>query len=267
MEKEVSRKNEVYAGAACKSVSRKSTGSEGDMNDEPQKTTSRKGASQKRATRKVHMAVDAVMALLLLLVVALPGTNAEPHEWVGIAALVIMLAHFALNVRRAVCMACSRSLAAVVFLAVDVALLVCLVALVVSSPIISDYAFSWLPVLPGMSWARLAHLAASYWMFVLAFVHCGLHLREIAGKLSRKPAAVWAARVVFLACLPLGVYWFSQMGIGSYLTLSAHFAFIDPTVPWYVKVIQFAAIAIAVTGAAHYIAAIVRLLAGKLRKR
>ena len=185
------------------------------------------------ASRKVRIVVDALLAILLVLV----------------------------DARRIARMAKRHSPGAVLALLLDLALVVGIVAIVASSLVLSEHVFSWLPAFPGASWARTLHLAGSYWLFVLAFVHCGIHFKEFAGKAMRHSVWKWVGRVAFAACLVVGAYWFVQMGLWSYMTLQVQFAFIDPTVPWWAKAGQFAAIAAAIAGISHYCASIVRKLA------
>lgn len=213
------------------------------------------------ASRKVRIVVDALLAILLVLVVALPVTHAVAHEWVGIGVVVLAIVHVCINARRIVRMAKRHSPGTVLALLLDLAIAAGIVAMAASSLVLSEHVFAWLPAFPGASWARALHLAGSYWLFVLAFVHCGIHFKEIAGKAMRRPVWKWVGRVAFAACLVVGAYWFVQMGVWSYMTLQVQFAFDDPSVPWFAKAGQFAAIAVAIAGVSHYCASLVRKLA------
>ncbi len=147
---------------------------------------------------------------------------------------------------------------ACVNLTLELALLCGVIALAASSLVLSEHAFAWLPAIPGAAWARLVHLAASYWTFVLAFLHSGMHLQEAFGKLSCNTAAKWAGRALFALGLCYGVYSFATLGIWSYMTLQARFAFIDPDAA--ATALQYAAMAAALAGCGHYLACGLRRL-------
>ena len=212
-------------------------------------------------SRALRALVDVLLAVLMVRVIAQPVTDSAAHEWIGIAVVALSVVHVAVNAKRIARMAKKHSPGAVLALVLDAVLVAGIVAVMVSSLVLSKHVFAWLPAFPGASWARPLHMAASYWLFILAFVHCGIHLREFAGKTMRHPAWKWAGRVAFAACLVVGAYWFAQMGIWSYMTLQVQFAFVDPSVPWWAKAGQFAAMAVAIAGVSHYCASIVRKLA------
>lgn len=210
--------------------------------------------------------VDGLLAILLVLVMALPVVEAAAHEWVGIAVVLLAAVHIGMNASRVRGMARQRKMHTALLLLLDIALCACIIAMIISALILSEHVFSWLPAISGASWARLLHLAGSHWLFVLAFVHCGLHLRKMAGKLWRYPVARWMGRVVFLICLVAGICWFMQLGIGSYLFLQTHFAFVDASVPWFLRVLQFVVIAAAIAGSSHYLVAAGRLCLTRMQK-
>ena len=59
--------------------------------------------------------------------------------------------------------------------AVDLILLATMVCLMASGIAMSRHVFSFLPISGGMGTARLIHMAACYWGFVLMAFHLGLH--------------------------------------------------------------------------------------------
>ena len=213
-----------------------------------------------RRCRRVALAVDMLLACVFVALMATPVTWGVEHEWLGMATFALVAAHVVLSRKRIVALVRARRAGEVATLVIDAALLACVLAQAASAAVLSKYAFSWLPVIPGTAWARTAHLACSYWGFALAAAHAGLHLRALAGKLARNRAGVWAGRIVFAVCLVFGVWSFVDLGIWRYMTLSVRFAFVDPSVPLPLCVAQFAAMGAAVAGVAYYMQAAARRL-------
>ena len=58
---------------------------------------------------------------------------------------------------------------------VDLVLFVVMICLMVSGITMSRYVFTFLPISGRMGTARLVHMAACYWGFVLMALHLGLH--------------------------------------------------------------------------------------------
>lgn len=202
--------------------------------------------------RTARRVIDGLLAGEFLVLVVSPVNYGPVHEWAGIAAFVLAAAHIVLNARRIGTLLARHDAMACVNLAIELALLCGIIALAVSPLVLSEHAFAWLPAIPGAAWARLVHLAASYWTFALAFLHGGMHLQEAFGKLSRNTAAKWAGRVLFALGLCYGAYSFATLGIWSCMTLQARFAFIDPNAGG--AALQYAAIAAALAGCGHYLA-------------
>lgn len=195
--------------------------------------------------------VDGLLFADFVALMVLPINYGIAHEWTGIAAFVLVAAHIVVNRRRIVALFKKHYLAACVNLAIELALLLGIVAMAGSSLVLSEHAFAWLPAIAGAAWARSAHLCASYWAFVLTFVHFGLHLQEFLGRLLRHPAVRWALRILFIVCLIYGAYSFVELRIWSYMTLRIQFAFVDPDVV--VGILQYGSMAVALSGCGHCI--------------
>lgn len=222
-----------------------------------------KRSGSSRRCRLVALAVDMLLACVFVALMATPVTWGVEHEWLGMATFALVAAHVVLSRKRIVALVRARRAGAVATLVIDAALLACVLAQAASAVVLSKYALSWLPVVPGTAWARTAHLACSYWGFALAAVHAGLHLRVLTGKFARNRAGVWAGRIVFAVCLMLGAWSFADLGLWRYMTLTVKFAFIDPGAPLALYVAQFAAMGVAAAGIAHYARAVMRALAAR----
>lgn len=181
----------------------------------------------------VRCVVDVSLAIVFMLLMATALVEDFAHEWLGIAAFVLVAAHQVLN--RAWWRVLPRgryTARRVASTVVNLGLVCCTVALVASSVVISTHAFGWLPAISGASWARTAHLAGSYWAFVFVAIHVGFHVQPTLARIWRQGRA---ARVVLLvacvACVVAGSWRVVALDMWTYLTLSAPFVFVDATVP------------------------------------
>lgn len=198
-----------------------------------------------------RVVIDGVLALVLMALMATAIVQEAPHEWLGIGLFALIVVHIVLNWRWLVAIPrMRRDGLRVLQLVVLVGLVACIVGQVVSSLVMSKHAFGFLPALPGASWARRVHMICSYWSFVLAFAHAGLHARVPKGITSGQ---LWIARVVLAAIACYGVYSFVQLGLGPYLMGQVQFAFADYGTPYAVVAVRYASVAVLVAGVFHYI--------------
>ena len=213
--------------------------------------------SSKMAAR---IAVDAALAVVYVAVMATALVQEAPHEFLGIALFALVIAHVVLNRRRFAHLASGRySAVRALQLAAVFGLLICIVAQLVSSLVLSKYAFGFLPALPGASWARRVHMLCSYWGFLFAFAHAGLQFQNVLNRLharmsgKRGPAGAWIARAAFVVVSCYGIFSFVQLGLPAYLTGQVQFAFADFSTPLAVSLVRYGAIAVLVAGAFHYL--------------
>lgn len=203
-------------------------------------------SGEKNARPRRHAAirrvVDVSLAIVFVLLMSTALVEDFAHEWLGIAAFVLVAAHQVLN--RAWWRALPRGRYAarrVVSTAVNLGLVCCAVALVASSVVISTHAFGRLPAISGASWARTSHLAGSYWAFVLAAIHVGFHAQPTLARIWRRGhAARTVLLVACVACALAGIWCMVTLDIWTYLTLSVPFVFVDATVPLVGRFAQWA---------------------------
>lgn len=208
--------------------------------------------------RTLARPVDLLLAVAFIVLLATPVTLGAVHEWVGIAAFALTVAHVVMSRKAIGRLVRARRAGAFATLVLDALLLACILGLAASSIVLSEHVLAWAPAVPGASWARTVHLLCSYWAFALAFVHAGLHLRIVAGRLARSKALVWAARFAYVALGVFGAWSFWDMDIWSYMTLANQFVFVDPTIPFVLRLVQYTAMAVLVAGSAHYVSLIFR---------
>lgn len=205
--------------------------------------------------RIVTHAVDLLLAVAFVVLLATPVTWAVWHEWVGIFTFVLTVVHIVMSKKAIERLARRRRVGAFTTLVLDALLIACILGLAASSIVLSEHVLSWAPAVPGASWARTAHLLCSYWGFVLVFVHAGVHLRAAVGKLAKSKALAWTARIALIVLGAVGVWSLFDTGMWSYMTLANQFVFIDPSVPFALKLAQYASIAVLIAGLAHYASA------------
>lgn len=206
----------------------------------------------KRMPRRI---VDIAFGAVFVLLMASAVVQEVAHEWLGVAAFALLAVHLALNRRwwARLLAGAYRPLRAVQTV-VNLALVACLLGQVASSLVLSEHAFGFLPAFPGASWARVVHLACSYWGFALMAAHAGLHVEPLARRMAASRGAVWLARIAFAAVACFGAWSFVQLGLASYLTLQVQFVFADAAVPLAFSAAQHAAVAVLIGGIAHYAA-------------
>ncbi len=197
-----------------------------------------------KGNRAIKIAVDIAMSTVLVATMSTALVQEVPHEWLGIALFVLMIAHAVLNRKWILGILRSRRKALYApHLVLMAALLVCLVGMIVSSLVLSKHVFAFLPALPGASWARRIHMLFSYWLFVLAFAHVGLHIR-VPRRMA--PWKLWVMRVAAAAGAVYGVYAFVQLGMFAYLTGRVQFAMADFATPLAVTFARHTGVAVLV---------------------
>ena len=211
--------------------------------------------------KTIKIVLDIALALVLVAVMATALVQEAPHEWLGIVLFVFMVAHIVLNRKWLAAVFRGRhSALRVLQIIVLAALMACMIGQVASSLVLSKHALGFLPVLPGASWARRVHMLCSYWSFVLAFTHAGLHMRTPKDMSSWQ---IWMARIMFAAVACFGAYSFVQLGLWQYLTGQVQFAFADYSTPLPLVAARYASVAVLAMGAFHYLRAVMSRHTGK----
>lgn len=144
------------------------------------------------AKRRIKAALDALMTLGLLFQMGYQLYAETAHEWVGAGMFALFIAHHALNAGWYKAAFRGRYTPYRVFqLTVNILLLAAMLLLMVSGIMLSNHVFGFLGIDFGASFARLAHLAASHWSFVLMALHLGLHWGMVTSRLKLRHPRVW----------------------------------------------------------------------------
>ncbi len=210
--------------------------------------------------------IDLCMVVLLPFLMMEALTGQEIHEWLGTGMLVLFLMHQVLNAKwwKSLCRGRytpSRALAT----AVNLLLLIDILALFASGIMMSGFVFDFLPISGGMAAARSIHLFASHWGLILMSAHLGLHMEMLMGvarrlfRLSEKNAArTWVLRLVALAGSAYGIYAFVNLHMADYLLLRAQFVMFDEAKPPFSYFAENAAMIVLFAAVAHYLGKLLR---------
>ena len=177
---------------------------------------------------RIRKAIDIVLTALLLCLMAHQVTGESGHEWVGIGMSVLLIVHHILNIRwYAVLFKGKYNAFRIVTTVVNALLLASIALTSFCGMSMSVYAVPFLYGMANMVFVRTAHLAMSYWSFILMGVHLGLHLPAMTASLRPGKAAKAICTVLFAAVSGLGLWLFIRSGATEYITFRTHFAFID----------------------------------------
>lgn len=117
---------------------------------------------------------------------------------------------------------------------VNFGVLITMLCLGFSGIVLSRHVFAALSIHGPMATARMMHLAASYWGFVLMSVHLGLHwsmilgmCRKLTGGREKPQAVTWILRIMAALLAVYGLYLFGRRDILSYMFLKQQFVFFD----------------------------------------
>ncbi len=199
--------------------------------------------------RTVKIAVDIAMAAVLVAVMTTAIVQEAPHEYLGAALFALIVAHIVLNRRWLASVLRGRyTIVRTLQVASIAGVAGCFLGLVVSSLVISKHAFGWLPALPGANWARRVHMLCSYWLFVLAFVHAGLHIHVPR---SVPEAKLRVARLVLAAASCYGVYSFVRLGMLPYLLGRVQFAAADYEAPLVLGFARYTSVGVLIACLTH----------------
>lgn len=186
----------------------------------------------KKITGKI--AIDILMSALLLLLMAYQVIGEFWHEVCGTVMIVLFLVHHALNIRWYGNLLKGRYTAQrIIGTVINTALLAAMLSLAYSGIVLSRHVFDFLKFTGGMALARVMHLSASYWGFVLMSVHIGLHwsmamgiFRKSAGE-KRPAELLWLPRMIAAVIAVYGAVCFWRADIFSYMFVKAEFIFFD----------------------------------------
>ncbi|HGM3506124.1 TPA: DUF4405 domain-containing protein [Clostridioides difficile] len=184
--------------------------------------------------KNLQILLDAIMIGMLPIIMAYELVGKSTHEWLGLAMFIIFILHNILNYRWYKNILKGRySCTRIILLIVNMLLFVCMIGLMISGIILSNHVFVFLPIHNGISLARIVHLLASYWGFVLMSIHLGLNLGIMINivnsmfHLKDSKIRVWILRIVSTMVVIYGIHTFVHQSIIDYMFLVNQFVFFD----------------------------------------
>ena len=229
-------------------------------------TTMSERKKKMKSKSKIKLAVDLLMTLTLLFLMGYQLWGETAHEWAGTGMFVLFLDHHLLN------FGWYRNLfhgkytvIRVLINAVDLALLAVMICLMASGITMSRHVFAFLPITGGMGTARLVHMAACYWGFVLMALHLGLHwgmmmarLRKLSGMTKSSRIHCVLFRILGIVIAGYGLYVFVTRDLAAYMFLRTQFVFLDYSESLLSFYIDYLAMMGLFIWIAHYLSAILQ---------
>lgn len=183
---------------------------------------------------KGKIAIDVIMTVLLLFLMARQITGESAHEWLGAAMFVLWIAHHVLNRNWYGRLFKGKYTALRIFqTALNFAVLLSMAGMMISGIILSREVFAFLPVSGGVAMARQMHICSAFWGFVLMALHLGIHWNMIIGMVRKITGPVFSGplriclRLAAALIAAYGLYAFLKNQFLSYMFLTTHFVFFD----------------------------------------
>ena len=216
--------------------------------------------------KKLRIAIDSGMVLLLPLLMAYSLVGETAHEYLGIGMSLLFVAHHILNVAWWKYLLRGKyTPLRILGTAIDLALVVIMLALPISGMILSRHVFRSLH-LGGTATARTVHLLASYWGLVLMSFHAGMHgnrimevFRKITTTQQTSKIRTWSLRVIAVLLAICGIHAFVKNRISSYLFLRTQFVFIDFSQPVVLALLDYLAIIAFFAVIGYYISKLIKM--------
>ena len=179
----------------------------------------------------VKALLDALMLLALLFLMGYQFWGDVAHEWAGVGMFLLFILHHLLNRQWHQNLFRGRfTPSRVLLLTFDLLLFLDMLGLMASGVLLSNHVFAFLDLHGGVGFARLLHMAASHWGFVLMGLHWGMFV-GLAGKALRLRQPSRLRRVL----LPIvsggvaayGLTVFIRGDLPTYLLVRTQFVFLD----------------------------------------
>ena len=172
--------------------------------------------------------VDAVMAVLLLLLMAYQVTGEMAHEWIGMGMTVLVIIHQILNRKWYGALFKGkynpyRSITTVL----NILLIASFALTAFCGMSMSGYAVPFLYGMAPVSFVRRMHLSMSHWAFVLMGLHLGMHIPAMTAGLKLKDRNKTILACIFTCISGIGLWLFLRNSMPDYLFFRVPFAFLD----------------------------------------
>ncbi len=215
----------------------------------------------------IKMAVDALMTVALLLLMAYELIGQTTHEVIGTAMFLLFVLHHALNRSWSRNVLKGRyTLYRAYQTALVVLILVGMLCQAISGMLLSRHLYTFLPIQGHAHLARTLHMLGAYWNLVLMSLHLGLHWSMALAhfrKTSKGKTAILRAAGAAVALF--GVTAFLRREVGAYLLGQIQFAFFDFEEPLALFFLDYLAIMGLFVWVGHYLGLLLRKLSQSQR--
>lgn len=167
--------------------------------------------------KHVRTIVDAGLVLLFVILMLNQATGIMAHEILGASVFILFLIHHILNRNfyRTMWKGNYTKLR-IAFLVVDIFLFLMMILMVMSSLMISQYVFSFLPFQNHM-FGRMLHIVSAYSIYLLSALHLGLHFHTMIRVSKDKKQIIYLFLILF--ALVFGIQGFIKKEFIQKLTL------------------------------------------------
>ncbi|MBQ9553242.1 MAG: DUF4405 domain-containing protein [Clostridia bacterium] len=215
--------------------------------------------------KKLRMTIDIAMTIVLIALMAYSLIGTLTHEILGITMFALFTVHHILNRKWFGALSKGKYRSFRIFQTVLVFLLIgSVLASAISGIILSEHAFTFLPIRKGASVARSVHMVCAYANYILMSLHIGLHWNVMRSAMQKgkdgKKTTGWVLRAGAIAIAAYGVYAFIRRQIGEYLFLRTHFLFLDPSEPIVFFFLDYMAIMGLFVFCGHYLGKVLKWL-------
>ena len=197
------------------------------------------------AMKKARTAIDVMMIILLMMLMAYSLIGEKNHELIGLCMFALFTAHHIMNRRWWGAIFKGRYSPLRAFrTAVDVLLAVYMVMQPVSGVLMSKHILTGVALDGASADLRSIHMSFAYWGFVLLSIHVGLHAASSAAspKKSAEGVKIKAPVIIAVIVSAYGLYAFIRRGIADYLLFRVQFAYFDPSASSLLFMLDYAAI-------------------------
>ena len=219
----------------------------------------------------IKIVVDVLMTLALLFLMGYQFWGDIAHEWVGAGMFLLFILHHILNRSWYNSILKGKYTPVRIFqLLVDILVFIAMIGLMVSGIMLSNHVFAFLNIRGGISFARMLHMAASYWGFILMALHLGLHWSMFLG-MTRKALKLRQPSRLRKVLLPIvgaviAIYGFTvfiRRDLLTYMLLQTHFVFLDFSEPIPLFCLDYLSMMGTFIFLSYYISMMLRKLSGK----
>lgn len=196
------------------------------------------------------------------------------HEWIGAGMFVLFVVHHVLNLSwYKTVLKGKYTPYRILRLVIDVLVFAAMIGLMISGIMLSQHVFVFLPIEGGASFARILHMLATYWGFVLMTLHLGLHWSAFTGmagitarRIKPSPIGAILRDIIGIIIVAYGLYVFINRELLSYMLARRMYVFLDYEESSILFYLDYLAMAGFFGWAAHSVAGLLRKRSGDKTK-